>query len=151
MIIREAKKIDFESCVALGIEFAEVSKCSHGLSISRRKIEEFTNTVIENPNWISLVLEDEGEIKGIFTAAIIQTFFSEDIIAQELVWYVKEYSKEGLKLLFEFEKQCKERKVQKIILGYKQSFVNMKNLYKKKGYKVFESFFIKDLICQPYQ
>jgi hypothetical protein len=145
MIVREAKKSDFEFCVALGIEFAEVSKCSHGLSISRRKIEEFTNTVIENPNWISLVLEDEGEIKGIFTAAIIQTFFSEDIIAQELVWYVKEFSKEGLKLLFEFEKQCEERKVQKIVLGYKHSFVDMKKIYTRMGYRLLESQYIKGL------
>lgn len=145
MIVRGAKKSDFENLVSIGIEFAEVSQKSHGLSISRKKIEEFTNTVVENPNWISLVLEDEGIIKGIFTAAIIQTFFSEDIIAQELVWYVRGFSKEGLKLLLEFEKQCKGRKVQKIILGYKQSFFNMKNFYKKMGYRVFESFFIKEL------
>ena len=147
MIIRKAHINDIDKLVDLGIEFAERSKYAHCLSINNEKIKDFTGVVIDNPNYISLVLEDNGIIKGIFTAQITQTFFSDDLIAQALVWYVRQQTVEGLKLLFEFEKECTSRKINKILLGYKQSYVNMKSIYRKRGYKVFESFFIKD-ICQ---
>lgn len=141
MIVREPLPKDFDELVDIGEEFAIISKEAHGLSINRKKIEDFARAIFDKKNFISLVLEDEGRIIGIFTAQIVKTFFSDDIIAQELVWYVRKYTRDGLRLLFEFEKECVTRGVSKKIIGYKPNFVNMKSIYKRRGYKAFEVFF----------
>jgi hypothetical protein len=146
LIVRKATVNDLSQVIELGKEFADISKPYHRLSIDDNKIENFSKLVINNDNFISLVLEDGLEIKGIFTAQITKTFFSDDIIAQELVWYVRQKTIEGLRLLFEFEKQCEEKKVNKIIVGCKKGFCDMTSIYYKRGYSSFESFFIKDLI-----
>ena len=143
MIVRVATKSDVPQAIILGKEFAVKSQNTHGLSISDKRIEEFANNIIGSPDWISLVLEDEGVIKGILAAMITKTVFSDDLIAQEMVWYVRNGSKEGLKMLFELEKQCKELGVKKIFLGYKHAFVNMKKIYTRMGYKLFEAQYIK--------
>lgn len=147
MIVREAKKIDHDILLPLGIEFAQVSQESHGFSISEKKISDFISTVVENSSWISLVLEDEGVIKGFLAGVINSTFFSEDIYSQEVVWYVKEFCRDGIKLLFEFEKVSKERNCKRIIVGYKPKFVDMKIIYERMDYKLMESYYVKD-ICQ---
>ena len=144
MTVREAIKTDFEQLVSLGIEFANVSQASHGFSVSQSKIEAFTNLVIGNPLWIVLVLEDEF-IRGLLVGMINTPFFSDDVLAQEIFWYVQNNAKEGLKLMFQFEIIAKARNCKRISFGYKPAFVDMKVIYERLGYKLMESQYIKDI------
>ena len=145
MIVREAKRTDIDKLVALGIEFANVSQASHGFTVSEKKIRLFTQEIIGKDDWINLVLEDEGKIKGILAGVVNTPFFSEDILAQEVFWYVQEGGKEGLKLMFQFEILAKQRGCKKISFGYKPAFVDMKVIFDRMGYRLMESQYIKDV------
>lgn len=147
MQVRNANKEDFEQLFNLGKEFAEVSKEAHGFSVSDEKIEEFIKSIISNDSWITLVIEVDGKINGFIYGCIIKTFFSEDLYAQEVAWYVKDKNKNGLKLMSEFEKIAEEKQCKRIIFGFKPLYADMKNLYERKGYRILESYYVRE-ICQ---
>lgn len=145
MIVQEAKRTDIDKLVALGVEFANVSQSSHGFSVSEKKIKLFTQEIIGKDDWINLVLVDGDSIKGILAGVINTPFFSEDVLAQEVFWYVQEGGKEGLKLMFQFEILAKQRGCKKISFGYKPAFVDMKVIFDRMGYRLMESQYIKDI------
>lgn len=147
MIVREVRKEDVLNVLALGVEFAEISKESHGFSINKGKIYNFINTVVNDKNWIGLVLVDDNIIKGFLAGIVNTTFFSDDIYAQEVVWYVKDFCREGMMLMVEFEKIALLNNCKRIVMGYKPKFLDMKEIYERRGYNLMECYYVKD-ICQ---
>lgn len=144
MIIRKVNKSDLNQVVILGEEFAVLSKEIHGFSVNRSKIENFANTIINDSNCIGLVLEDEGIIRGILAAIITTPFFSDDLIVQEMVWYVK-VKFGGLKMMSELETEARKRGAVKLIMGCKPQYFDMDKIYKILGYSLLENQYIKKI------
>lgn len=143
--VRNVLPKDLEQIVRLGEEFGLLSQKIHGFKVNRDRIEEFSSMIITNPKCIGLVLEDKGSITGILAALLTKSFFSDDLIAQEMVWYVKENSKGGIFLMLELEKQAKLKGATKIAMGYKPDYLDMKSIYERRGFKLLELQYMKDL------
>jgi len=149
MIIREATKEDIPRIIVLGKEFAVESQKAHEMSISDEKIKEFANTVVENKFWTVLVMEVDEKIVGMLIAFYSYIFFSDEVACQEVVWYVQKGFKDGLELMVKLEEVALlRRNVKRIVMGYKPDYVDMKNLYERKGYHLLECQYIKDIQCQ---
>ena len=149
MIIREATKEDIPRIIVLGKEFAVASQKDHEMIISDEKIAGFANTVVENKFWTVLVMEVDEKIVGMLIAFYSYIFFSDEVACQEVVWYVQKGFNGGLELMTELEEVAKRRNnVRRIVMGYKPDYIDMSNLYKKKGYHLLECQYIKDMQCQ---
>lgn len=144
MEVRLARRRDIPQVVALGEEFALISQPVHGFSISRARIIEFANNVIETENCLAIVLEEDGVIVGIMAGLITKIFFSEDVALQELVWYVKKGYR-GLIMLNVFEKFAGAMGATKIIVGNKPAFYDLTRLYLRRGYTMIENQFAKNV------
>lgn len=145
MVIREAVKEDIPQLVALGEEFANVSQVAHGFSISKEKIINFAHETVEKHNWIVLLIEEAGIINGLLVASINSPFFSNDIIAQEIVWYVRKECRSGPRLFFELEKLVKRKGIKKLAMGYKPHFIDMRDFYLHRNYRLLEAYYIKEI------
>jgi hypothetical protein len=145
MKIRAATVSDVPQLIALGEEFARVSFPIHRMTVSPDRIAQFTHEQILNPDCIKLVLVEEDVVFGLLVALVTKPFFSDDIVLQELVWYVKERHRGGLLLLVELEKEARARGVSKMVMGYKPGFVDMKKIYDRQGFNDFEIQCLKEL------
>lgn len=143
-IIRLAKRKDIPQLVALGEEFAYMSQPIHGFGISRERIIHFANEVVEVPNALVIVLEEEDIIQGLMVGIITQIFFSEDVALQELVWYVKKGSR-GLIMLEAFEKFAIGMGANKVIVGNKPAFYDLSRIYLRRGYTMLENQYHKSV------
>lgn len=145
MKIRSARLEDVPQLVVLGEEFANLSFAAHRMKVSPDRIAQFTHEQILNPDCIKLVLVDGTVVFGLLVALITKPFFSDDIVLQELVWYVKQGCREGMLLLIELEKQARIRGVSKMVMGYKPGFIDMAKIYSHQGFTDFEIQCLKEL------
>jgi hypothetical protein len=145
MKIRPAVLSDALQLMVLGEEFANLSFPVHKMTVSSERIAQFTHEQLLNPDCISLVLVDEDIIAGLLVALVTKPFFSDDIVLQELVWYVKKGCREGMLLLVELEKQARARGITKMVMGYKPRFMNMARIYERQGFKDFEIQCLKEI------
>lgn len=143
-MIRLATRLDIASCVTLGIEFANISKPIHRFNVSERRIREFTNEVIENPDCVCIVLEEQGKIEGILVGMKSAIYFSEDVALQELAWYVKKGSK-GIGMLDLFEAEAFRIGCNRVIVGNKPAFYDLSRYYERREYTLLENQYCKVL------
>lgn len=143
-VIRIATKKDVYPLILIGEEFAYASQPAHGFSVDRLSIMQFANEVIENPAFVVLVLEIDGEIKGLLVAMINKIFFSEDVALQELVWYVKKGCR-GFHMLKALEYTAANLNIKKIIIGNKPAFCDLGAAYERRGYRLLENQYIKQV------
>lgn len=142
--IRLATRADIPQLVALGEEFALLSQPVHGFSVSRTRIIEFTNEVVEAQGSLVIVLCEGTEVVGVIAGLLSRIFFSEDIAMQELVWYVKKGVR-GIVLLEAFEKFALGMGACKVIVGNKPAYCELSNLYLKRGYVLLENQYHKSV------
>lgn len=144
MEIRRAQRKDIPRLIFLGEEFAELSKSIHGFKVSREKIIEFTNDVIDSDIHVGLVLIENDEIQGFIIGVIRQIYFSKDVALQEMAWYVR-HGVKGLGLLFEFEKIAKQIGCYKIVVGNKPQYFDLERFYLRRGYSLLEQHYVKHI------
>lgn len=144
MEIRRAIRADIPELVLLGEEFARVSQPVHGCSVSRERIIECANGIIEYPEFVGLVLIVEGKMQGFIMGCLQRIYFSEDVALQELAWYVRKGFK-GMGLLDGFEKIARGLGCHHIIVGNKPAYFDLKNVYERRGYKLLETQYTKCL------
>lgn len=144
-IVRDATRLDIPRLVSLGEEFALLSQPIHRFNISRFKIIEFTNQVVENPGCVVKVLEVNGIVEGFICGMVNRIYFSEDVALQELAWYVKRNSKGGILLLLAFEKAAIDLGVNRIIVGNKPAYCDLGEMYKRRGYTLLEHQYVKHI------
>ena len=142
--VRLARRKDIPYVVILGEEFATLSQPVHGFSVSRERIIEFANNVIETEGCLGMVLEEDGVIVGIMVGIVSKIFFSEDIALQELVWYVKKGVR-GLIMLDAFEKFAVGMGANKVIVGNKPAYYDLSRLYLRRGYTMIENQYVKSV------
>lgn len=144
MIVRRAELKDVPRLIELGEKFALDSQKAHGLSISRKKIGEFADLIVTTKGFLVLVLEDK-DVFGLCIGMFVCPFFSNDLVIQELVWYVEKGRVGGIRLFQGMEKMAKAMGAVKFIAGCKPDYVDMSEIYLKMGYRSLENQFVKDL------
>lgn len=145
MIVRRATMNDALRVIELGIQFGLESQLAHGLRISKERIQDFACHSIIDPSCIFLVLEDEGIVTGMIVAYALRSFFSDDLVLQELVWYIEKGKHGGIKLMIQMEIEAKKLGCQKVVVGCKPGYVDVSELYVKKGYRLMEAHYVKDI------
>lgn len=148
--VRQATEDDILDIAYIGKKFVKESQNTH-LGWSQDKVIQTLQEVIHRDDFLNLVLEKDEEIVGFFTAFATPSFFSDKLQAVELAWYVlpdHRKSRQSLKMLDEYEKWAKERGITQI------NMINLDVLnrdkvaktYEKKGYKMTENTFSKELM-----
>jgi hypothetical protein len=143
-MIRKAELRDVESIVELGVEFGLKTQGVHTLEVSATKIRDTVEKALAYENAVLLVYEIEGKVEGVVFGLGLDTYFSGDVVLQELALYSRKSS--GLiRLLDAFEKEAEVRGIKKIAVGCKPSFQDMAKIYLRKGFKLLETQFLKEI------
>ena len=141
-MIRKAIEQDIPELAALGMEFAEISQPYHHIMPNKGKVERFANDMVRNPDAIVMVLSIEGKIEGFICGLISEPYFSTDKVLQEMALYTP-MCLGMVKLIDALEEEAKVRGVTKIVVGSKPDFCDLGDIYKRKGYTLFEEQYIK--------
>jgi len=117
----------------------------------RQEDVETTFFLWVNRNLPLLLLEDEGKIIGCLGGNLFPHWFNYDtLIFNEMIWYVlPEYRRGGggVRLIRAMEKECKDRGVDKMVLGHTYALMpdDLRKLFEGLGYRIIESHYIKDI------
>ena len=144
-MIRQACRGDIPQLVVLGEAFAKASQGAHTMPVDHDSIVRFAEHAIGNPDWINLVIEEDGLVCGVIIGLLIGVFFSNALTLQELVWYVSPGTRGGLDLLHEFENAARLAGATYIVTGDKPGFRDLSKVYIRGNYKLLERQFIKNL------
>lgn len=147
--IRQAVKEDLLDVTYMVKRFVKESQNTH-LGWNQDKVYSSLCEMVGRDDFLILLLEHEDDIVGMFIAFAVPCMFSDKLQAVELAWYVlpdHRASRKSLKMIDMYEDWAKERNV---------ALLNMINLdvinpekaarfYERKGYKLAENTFTKEL------
>lgn len=146
--IRTADLTDTTDIIILGREFYK-EYYSDVLNWNNKLAMQNLEAAIKEDPFLVLVVEKNDEIVGMLIAMISQCFFSYDVQASELAWYIDKNhrkTRQAVKLLDWYEDWAKSNGAKLAnmmnIEGTPKSIVN---LYERRGYKLKENTFIKEL------
>lgn len=99
------------------------------------------------------LIENDGEVVGGIGGVSHPDLLTGRKIAIELFWYVKEKFRGGLhsiRLLFEFEAWAKQVECTQVNMIHMECSMpsEMKSIYERQGYELFETVYRKELKCQ---
>jgi len=146
-IVRKAEIKDKTSIIELSIQFYKESLRSYGLAFNFSTLDKLVEEFINNK--IVIVSEVNGKVVGVIAGFVSSSMFdSQQKIGQEIIWYIdKEYRKGsiGIRLLKEFEKQCKLNGANLMVMVYMGNLNNelLDRFYKMNNYRLLENQFIK--------
>ena len=144
--IREATQDDVFDILILAKEFSKEAPKSH--KWNKEKTEQFLLSALQNTNMTIFVIDADGEIEGALVALLSEYYMSSTLQATELAWFVsKEYRGKpaSIKLVKTFEKWAKAKKANYVGMGDIAGIATLENLYKRLGYKIAESVYLKEL------
>ncbi len=137
MQVREAKAEDIPVIVAMGREFLKTGPYSDQLD-NPSQAKDIAELVLKNGH--ILVSESDGSVNGMFAFIVFPHYYTGELTAGEMIWYVKPESRAGgvaLRLLAEAEKMCRSIGVKRMQLTAPSEEVG--KLYKYcGGYKKME-------------
>lgn len=103
--------------------------------------------VIENAQGKILLYEnDGGRVVGLLGFIIFPHYFTQEMTANEIMWYVEPEERRGggaLQLLWEAERQAKAMGATH--MGFSAPNANVAKIYERFGYKQLEVSFVKEL------
>lgn len=144
--IREATQDDVFDILILAKEFSKEAPKSH--KWNKEKTEQFLLSAFQNTNMTIFVIDADGEIEGALVALLSEYYMSNTLQATELAWFVsKEYRGKpaSIKLVKTFEKWAKAKNANYVGMGDIAGIATLENLYKRLGYKIAESVYLKEL------
>lgn len=145
-MIREATHNDLDIVVKLGLSFFNEAKTELTPKFSEEKAIAVICNMIDNGDCILYVAEHDGVIVGMIGAMISEHWFSEEIIAQELFWYVlPEHRGFGIELLDMLEIKAKELGVSKIAMVDLDGKSPISTILRRRGYSVHEKSYVKGI------
>jgi len=147
LIIRKAELKDVPEVAILTKQFFEESLGEYGLTLEDETIDETLSHYITN--LIGIVAEKEGRLIGAIGGLVTPSIFDKrQLIGQETIWYVAKDERNGsvgLKLISAFEKECKEKGANLIVMVHMGNLYAdvLDKLYKRRNYKLLEQDYIK--------
>ena len=148
-VIRAATAGDEEELFDLISDFYIKKFGEMGLGFKKESVMPIIRTLIENH--IIFVCTNDGKIVGGIGGVIVPwSFDPNELMFQETAWFVKEEnrgSKVFLRLFNVMEDYCKEMGIKYIAMGSLGNYRDniLCNFYSRKGYKHYETLYIKSL------
>tara|TARA_R110000851_G_scaffold246062_1_gene398776 strand:- start:15789 stop:16232 length:444 start_codon:yes stop_codon:yes gene_type:complete len=144
-MIRKANIDDLSSIVALCTMFFNESKTGLTPVLSRSKAYDVIKEMIDSDMCILHIAECKGSIVGMIGAIVSPHWFSDELVSQELFWYVLPefrglYGVELLKSMEERSKELGASLISMVDLG-ERSPVDV--LLKRNNYSIHEKTYIK--------
>lgn len=144
MDIRSMTDIDFPEMVKLVAEFSEESLGEYGTYLDRMRLAE-TFDVTWKTSFVAVV---EDKVVGVLAGHIVKDFCSKDPVYEEVIWFMnKEYRKYGVKLFKHVQQWCVVHGIKRMTMCvmHNSKTDTLFALYKKLGFKIMETRFIKQL------
>jgi|SRR6185312_3287291 len=144
-MIREAIASDIPEIVALGRKFLLEGPYKNELGDNPEQTAALTLEVIKEKGKV-LVLEEDSAIRGVLGFILFPHYFSGEITAGELIWYVEPEFRIGcpaLKLMWEAENIAKSLGAKR--MQFTAPSDDVAALYQRFGYKAVETTFQKVL------
>lgn len=139
---------DIDSVIELSKDFFNASPYSKSVEFSERRVKEVIRSCLLSPLGCVILLEtDTGTSVGMLIAAASTTIFSEDLLAQELAWWVDpQYrGRESLHLIEAYEEWAAVIGCRLIALGSIPELTELDKLYRRLGYTPKEQSYIKEI------
>lgn len=140
MIIRRAKIEDTARIVELSMEMLEMSNWE-GFNLDPKKIGTIIDFSTDKySSYFACVYEEDGEVQGFFLGTCTPCFFSEDLVGNEMCFYVNRDHRSYLvasAIVKAFDEFCAERSAKRITIGSSAGVVSMSYLkfLEKLGFK----------------
>lgn len=143
MTVRPATERDVPRIIEMGRAFLQASPYVAVLRENPAQIETFTRWLLTNPEGLLLVLEDRGgAVAGMFGALLAPHYFSGDMMATEVVWWVEPDARGAGKLLLAAAEQHAQAHGA-IALQMIAPDPRVGTLYERAGYRFVESAYQK--------
>ena len=123
-------------------------ECKYPFKVNTDKVFNSLDQIINHPDFIVLVAEEDGDVGGMFIGGVTAPLFSEDIVSTELAWYMQpEYRKgrSGMEMLKQYEEWSKSKGCKFVTMIDIDPYNNLESLYTRKGYKVTEKTYVKEI------
>jgi len=143
-MIRFATQEDIPKVLELLKEFHAESLDAYKLYLN----EQVTTLLMEKFYATSLVLDIQGKIVGVLGGMVTTYPLNQELIYQELVWFVsKRYRMYGISLFNSLEDYCRKNNIKKIgvALMANSKADKLERFYQLMGYEYLEKHFIKNL------
>ncbi len=143
-MIREAIEADIPRLVDMGIGFLRLYYADK-LPENREQMKKTVTELMGNPNGHVLVAENGHGIEGMFVFVVFPHFFSGELIAGELVWWIEPEARgrSGLALLREAESISRKMGAKKMQAGAPSE--RTATLYKRLGFQEVETTYQRSL------
>ena len=151
MIIREARLSpdDIEPLADLVEEFHNESLKEYKITYDRTTICHSIHQLIKDHLMLVALKQDKviGVIGGIIQPSI---FNNQQIIAQEIIWYITKTERggmAGIKMVQAFEKACKERGASLVMMIHMSNLSSeiLSKFYWSNGYQNMETHYVKEV------
>jgi len=147
-LVRKGTSADFPQALEAAPKFfAEAPPIYQRMPISRLRLSQTLDSMVEQD--LFLVAHRGSEVIGYTGALIGPTFWSFDLLACELFWWIEPANRGryGLKLFIALEEAARAAGARFLaplaLMG--RNFDELENFYLRRGYQPFESAFIKEL------
>lgn len=147
-MIRMASMKDIDQLIVLaGLFYCE---SNIELNFNEAHLEESFKRFIEMPEFCLIVIENQEKIIGMLVGAAYPNFFSGDMQAQEMLWFIDNAHRRsglGKELLKNFEAWALSKGAKEIAMVALRSLNSDKvaQIYKSLGYKEIERSFVRVL------
>lgn len=147
MIIRPLVKSDRLQMLSISKEFFNITCADLGYHFNEDKANRLIDMALEN-KIKCFVVEVNGEIVGLSALIIADSLFSDEKIAQEVLWYVKPSHRSGMTGIRLYKRllQCaRESEVDFLIMSTTRNIdeYRVSAFYKKDGFKYTDSNYLK--------
>ena len=146
IIIREAIEADISRVVEMGRRFLLEGPYRDQIQDSPQGFQNALAALLANPRTRVLVSEDDGSITGMLIFVVAPHYFTGELIAGEVVWYVQPEARRkmaGLRLLNFAEKAATEMGAKRIQFVAPTDRIG--RLYERRGYTKIETSYQRSL------
>lgn len=145
-MVRTATPADIQDVVRLGSLSLVNGPYAGMIKDTPEQSAKLALQVIDGNGKILLWENDKGKVVGLLGFIIFPHYFTGELTATEIMWFMEEGERAGgggLKLLWEAEKQAREMGA--TYMGFSAPSADVAKIYARFGYKQLEVSFVKDL------
>lgn len=142
-MIRKATIEDLDMCSRMALEFIRMT--AYALFYDEGRVVTLVKHFLQETDQNTVILID-SEGRGMLAGAKTPFFFGNDYIATEVAWWVDlshRGTSIGTELLEAFEEWARDNACRQVVMVAIDDTLG--NYYEKKGYKLYERAYMKDL------
>jgi len=153
MPVREADLNDLQDVVRISLESLDFGPYKEIVKRSPQHAEALVNRLLTGTDGVVLVSETNGNIDGVFAFIVFPHFYSGEMTAGELIWYVTAEARTmhsfgdsiAFDLLSAGEKKAAKMGAKVMQLGAPSELVG--KLYQRRGYTQVEVTYRREITC----